>query len=67
MSEATIAVLEQIRALPDEERQELLDALPSLAPPVEVSAEALDQLYDAIDWHYEGGVDDAARVDEFQR
>lgn len=67
MSESTAAVLEQIKALPDEERQELLDALPSLAPPVEVSPEALDRLYEALDWHYEGGVDDAARVDEFQR
>jgi hypothetical protein len=67
MSATTIAVLEQIKALSEEERQELLNALPSLAPSNNVPPDALDRLYEALDWHYEGGVDDAARVDEFQR
>jgi hypothetical protein len=67
MSETTMAVLAQIKALSEQERQQLLAALPALDPPAEVSDADLDELYDALDWHYEGGPDDAARVDEFQR
>ena len=67
MSQATLAVLEQIKALSEEERRELLAALPSLAPTDVSSGSGLDEVYEALAWRYQGQPDDAARVDELQR
>ncbi|HEV7404526.1 MAG TPA: hypothetical protein VGO11_16415 [Chthoniobacteraceae bacterium] len=67
MSHSTIAVLEQIKALSDEERRELFDALPSLNPSHKITTDGLDLIYEALAWRYEGGPDDAAHVDELRR
>ncbi len=67
MSHSTIALLEQIKALPNEERRELLKALPSLDPPREITGDGLDLVYEALAWRYDGEPDDAARVDDLRR
>lgn len=48
MSQTTIAVLEQIKALSEQERRELIAALPSLAPSAETAAAGLDRVYEAL-------------------
>ncbi len=67
MSHSTIALLEQIKALSDEERQELFKALPSLNSPRAITTDGLDLVYEALAWRYDGEPDDAARVDDLRR